>query len=509
MIIWQRLMYTAEHMLGLGVTSTRSALGRRIQQVLRGGRIRSVPQSWRVVIAGGLGLAALVTAVTLFFPPPVPGFSWAKVQGFTMQPVRVVSLRPAWLGRLEGVPPGLSPRDLAITRACQGGGWPFTASKSVANRHRYEELVAQYPHAFYPEYCLAEWFLLNKQTVPYQYWEQRALHDAPRVLAGRIVDDDGKPLAGARDLLWLSTYDPRNLRIDRAVTNLESVTTDQEGCFYIPVFRGIYSNAASPGLQSDVITDAQGQQMNSFTTGGRTSDWGQQGPNESLTYGMIARSHVGVLPKIIARPPIAIISQAGQVQGSQKHPVLIRSNRLDLAWKPVSGANLYSVFIETIIYNPFSKSFLFSSLAQRSSQETHMSIRLNGTGRENSNAPLFDRAKVYQCIVNAFRSSYGHSTLLNASRTFYFSPTNAVAPLALTPAAVAQQFGAGTVVTSITDKNGIVTISGTAPNHILLAMDGQDTFAIVGKLFGLTWEKAACGPVTGAKQGSFQATYYR
>ena len=238
----------AERMLGASVVPIRSSVGRRIQRLLTANR--SVPQSRRLRMGfvalgcmAALGLTFVVAGV-----PDVPGFSWAKAQGWQVSSVRVIDLDHGWPFLLTP-PRGFTSQDAALMKSCRpdfSGHWqrfydPKTGRPTNALRNFYVGILTTHPHFFYAEYNLANWYLAQNDQDHYWLWLRQSLRDAPGVLAGRMQYDDGRPMAGMQFGTDIDCYNSKNLK-DREGLDLlfPTVVTDAGGYYYLPVYRAIY-----------------------------------------------------------------------------------------------------------------------------------------------------------------------------------------------------------------------------------------------------------------------------
>ena len=469
---------------------------------------RRFPRPSRRLCLTVVALTGIALAGTAFYfnsRVTVPSFSWAKAQGWDVQPVRVVRLDPPWLMQFERVPGGLSQQDAALQRMCWVAQFGFqryydSQGSTVAARQVYEHVLALRPHFFYAEYEIADWYREHHKMALYHAWLQQSLRDAPAILAGRIVYDDDKPVQNAMAARNVSVYDKQGNVVGGPY---RFVTTDAEGCYYLPVFKGIYSTDGT-GLRFDSLWDAQGKNLNLYITGPEMSQIKDAGtPRARLTLGMVATSHVGVLPKLIARPKIQIISPSGSQTGDDKHPVLIKGNVLDLVWRPVPGAARYQVEItrEDSMVEPDDPHF------KNGAASTEVKLPLSGTDISDGKAPLFNRNTSYGLMIYAFSSTDPNKTqaLLDASDEYDFRPVDAVAPLALTKANLAQAFGAGAAVISVQQNNTQVIVTGSAPRETLIKSSIHDD--IIERLFGFQASEEHDGEVDSQGRQKFRMTF--
>ena len=273
----------AERHLGLGVVPFRSQVGRRIQQILsnspRPHRISRALRVGIVVTAGAaVALGLLVNAASRKTTPNTPAgraekaSAWAAPEGYLSQFVGA----KRWGGDIQPIqilptfdktvlyPSLLTEADKALIRQCKADAVVSTEYASggpaVHDRTVLESILARRPHFFYAEYLMGVWYKKSHDARGAQIWTDRAVQDAPAILAGRVQFADGRPVNGYTFTPSVSLYqsanfmdnhegydDPQNLQYP-------AVVTDAHGCYYLPVFRAVYDQ---PRLGNDLGVAAE------------------------------------------------------------------------------------------------------------------------------------------------------------------------------------------------------------------------------------------------------------
>jgi hypothetical protein len=185
-------------------------------------------------------------------------------------------------------------------------------------RLKLEKILSKRPHFFFAEYQLAEWYVLNGRMDLYETWQARALADAPAILAGRIQYEDGHPIAGLGTIQSI-TYVDTNSVADYSGKQVDyhCVFTDADGCYYIPVYPGLYRGGGVGGY-------APGGVLQPIWKAGSLY---MENPQP-----FISDQRVGLLPPAILRPDIRFTGELAARSYPEK-PLRLRGSRLSVEWQ--------------------------------------------------------------------------------------------------------------------------------------------------------------------------------
>ena len=130
-----------------------------------------------------------------------------------------------------------------------------------------------------------------------------------------------------------------------------------------------------------------------------------------------------------------------------------------------------------------------------------MPLVLSGTD------PLFDRRLQYSLSVVAHATQNpDENDNLSDTEQYDFRVAQGLAPQPLSKAALVQDIGPGTVVTSVTVQKGKVIATGTAPSDVLDKVGNDGRF---GKRYGLQWEGGQYSNPNSADVQTFRLTFTR
>lgn len=348
----ERMGRAKEPAFGVGISPVRSSVGRRIKRILDRTRTTAahLPKAALVIIALGAIVSAAV-AVPLFCPsfpghPLTPSTAtpttWTiPAQTSTTPPDYArhftLATRNRWdMASIQGVSEvggaqastingrlRIPVEDIAAMKGCV----PFDLVKTrnygltpppISIRTRLEKVLAKRPHFFFAEYRLAEWYVLNRQMKPYNVWRARALADAPAILAGRVQYEDGHPITGL-GIAPTIRYNNTNNLYDTSWQQVDyhCAFTDNDGCFYIPVYPGLY--------------EISGYGVYSAWGAGRTiSKFGNISLNTPHRFESDKR--VGLLPPAILNPWIQFTGPLA-VRSYPEKPLRLQGSSLPVAWK--------------------------------------------------------------------------------------------------------------------------------------------------------------------------------
>jgi beta-lactamase regulating signal transducer with metallopeptidase domain len=265
----------------LGVTPIRSSVGKRIRLILDRSRraVVRVP-AWGLTVAGLTVISLAGLAIAVFCPaeagwrlaaqasvagvtPPVSWtpdhdyashFRLAREHGWSMAPARGIALIDRPNGFENSVPTAIPQSDLTLMKACRstwsvdmnGDRYLSPDRAPLLLRDRIEKVLANHPHYFYAEYRLAIWYASHRDFEQYRVWRDRALADAPAIMAGRVQYDDGRPVVGMEySPFFLYRATDSDHESDFSPTPEDIAITDEDGCYYVPVYRALYDDLGS------------------------------------------------------------------------------------------------------------------------------------------------------------------------------------------------------------------------------------------------------------------------
>ena len=509
----------SQRTLTAGVAPFRSSVGHRIQAILSETRY-PVSAAPRMIL--GTVLCTLLCVPSAFLllnvglnaaPPTLPPnvvahFTWAKQQKWAVRPIRVLDLDPLGLARAAELTYDITPRDKAElstltyreTQYSGSGGPPKSA------RVHLEAMLALRPRFFYTEYLLGSWYRQHGQTAHGAALQAQALRDAPVVLAGRYAYDDGTPVAGLRFATEIRCYDPahltasnkdfqnRNSQNGPVQLQYENIVTDAEGCYYLPIFRAVYSQQDTMWMpeQLNALTAPHLKaHADLVTPRPATSGTTESGDTTRLSKGFIAESRVAVLPQTQVRPQITLNAPFNAAEGSIAKPLLIPGKQLTVSWQPYLNAATYQVQIDEhhpsrdaqgkVTQNSDEWSQIWASAqnpARLGLPITQTKITLDFIGTD----PVFSRAYPYTVTVLAMDRD---GKTISQSGQFAFEPQNASAPEPLTPAAFAKAIGPRFKIISIKTQGKQITVNALVPANVPWSRDMDDSLRTVGRRFGM------------------------
>ncbi|MEO7715399.1 MAG: M56 family metallopeptidase [Capsulimonas sp.] len=463
--------------IGVGVVPFRSAVGRRIQRILTAALTpaRALTRRLRIGVTIGALAAASFSVLLLGAGIDAPHFDWAKQQGWTVRPVRVVSLNHGRLftsatpdyeiskenqDLIDRIGPGMT----ANFFGKNGQEAPPASVKSSLER-----ILAKHPHFFYAEYLLGGWYNHHGNYKKGQEWVKASLRDAPAVLAGRTEYDDGSPVVGWRFRTSIGCSGMKNSQQHPTCLLIYPyVITDADGCYYLPVYRALYS---SSGI-NDMIDRAANRQVTAarFSGDGFAQELGgalsEPRGNQIEKYklilnkGFIAESHVGVLPVTQIRSRVNLHAPFDQSLGKVNHPIPVTAPQLSLSWEPYPHAFRYRIITGEYYNNAKGQPIIWTPLNIPSDHrsntievsQTHLTLDLAGKN------PIFNRNRVYLLNIEAINWK---GEIISDSGPCYFQPKSALAPMPLAEAFYSRSWGTHFKVTSVTKYGDGVIVEAT------------------------------------------------
>lgn len=472
----------AERRLGLGVVPFRSQVGQRIQQILSGTpHPRRVSRGLRMgiviatvaavvmglfVIAGSRQTTLNKKTDTAEKPTPwaapsgyLAQFVGAQRWGGDVQPIQILSV----FDKTVLYPSLLTEDENSLMRQCKSNGFYSTHYGSggppVHDRQVLEKILAQRPHFFYAEYLLGNWYQKSHNPRQAQAWIDRALQDAPAILAGRVQFADGKPVNGYTFTPSVSLFSSADFREvsfgynDPRTLIYPDVTADAHGCYYLPVFRAVY---AMPGRSWSLEDQQSAVARLAYHMDVMSPQTGHGGLSRFAVTG-----HIGVLPPMIARPYLTVGAPFHSINQKQDHPLRVSDAVLTVMWPRYAGAAKYEAHLAEVILGPHgnrSESDLNFDAADPHFHDaqptTSLTLPLSGS------QPVLFRNRLYSLVITA-RDADGNQ--LSDSKPYYFRPLAGVAPVPLTKAGLTKLLPPGFIVTAITKTAQGGVITGTMP----------------------------------------------
>lgn len=496
---------------GICASPVRSALGRRIRSVLDRSKTYSTRVSARARTSAVLGAAAVAISLVILFCPAIglpgdanaPGvpnpwsvtpaesavasrpwipadgylnqFGYARRHGWSAAPVSTVPMNASTESVGSGIYPVTAAQEVRLLRACQDGQDITMPSLSSPGRipstvkARLEEMLRDHPHFYFAEYRLAVWYLKNGQVGQFHLWMDRALSDAPSVLAGRFQYADGRPIAGVTFRTNVIDCMSASFKATRAnpalVVSYEALMTDRDGCYYIPVERGIHQGGDY--LQR---TDC-GDSNRSFTALDKNmaTEFGSTVGSQ-----FINDAHVGILPPTSESPYIQFAGGSSTAGSSDQTPLHVSANRFTLTWKQYPNCTGYAVSLYEFV--PVGKEAERGSgrLIQTEGSTIERSPKPSITLELNGSKPTFDRNDLYTVHVAALRGQEKFAD----SHDFWFIAEGGAGPIPLTKKGI--EFGLpGYSVESIRANNESVNV------RCLVRQSELDVNALYGPHFDL------------------------
>lgn len=495
-----------ERALGAGVAPFRSSVGRRIALLLAASRRPSANLTQRlklgVAFCALLAVCGSVWLLNAGADVDVPHFVWAKRQGWTVRPIRIIDLDHPGLTRVASLPYDITERDKAtLKQITDRDGFSYVPpGAKVSEKARLESVLATQPHFFYAEYLLGDWYRQNGDAARANRLQAQSLRDAPVILAGRYEYDDGTPVAGLQVETEIDCYSPTHLKAKSAafryvavMLQYPDVITDVDGCYYIPIFRAIYSQRGS-GWHPDELNAVTASHLKAhaalMTPGPATSGTTSSGDEDHLDKGFIAESRVAVMQQTEVRPKITLSAPFNAAEGSVEKPLLIKGSTVTISWRPYPNAVNYKVHIDE--HHPYYdkqgvSSDEWSEIRASSSNPSRLglplsqtSIRLDFAGTD----PVFNRTYPYTLTVQAMDRN---GEQVSASDQYAFKPMNALAPQPLTKAALAQALGPGFTVVSIQPQKDKVVVNAITPANLHWSFAKDQALEGSGRRFGFSF----------------------
>lgn len=460
----------------LGVTPIRSSVGKRIRLILDRSRQAAIRvPAWGLAITAVTVVSLAGLAIAIFCPaeagwrlaakasvvgvtPPVSWtpdpnyashFRLAREHGWSMAPARGIALIDRPNGFENSIRTAIPDSDLALMKACRST-WSVDVNSDrylspdrapLSLRGRIEKVLADHPHYFYAEYRLAIWYASHRDFGQYRLWRDRALADAPAVLAGRVQYDDGRPVAGmeyAPFFLYRATDSDHES--DFSPTPEDIAITDEDGCYYVPVYRALYD---------DLGSTVDGPSDPVFTTLKKSSVMTRQ-----YLHRIVIDRQVGLMPPVYIRPYMRFTGPYGAVKGSWKKPMHVSDTRINVSWTAPPGTTRYYIFfVEGILRGGKLLGDRMDPLGDTSYglETTSPSMTLDFMGR----LPIFGRGRTYKMTVVAFHGD----ERLSETRSLYFTPDKALAPMPVTGPNVEAAIPY-TRVQSVSQENGRTVVKG-------------------------------------------------
>ena len=492
-----------ERALGAGAAPFRSSIGRRITKILANGKpLLGLTLGLRFGILACALLAVFGSVLLLNTGVDVPHFTWAKQQGWTVQPIKIVNLDPPNMLWAKCHIYTISAKDRLLVKqwAPANGGIMGSPNSASLERQHLDTALANQPHFFYTEFLLSNWHRRHGEAAEASALLAQSLRDAPTVLAGRYQFEDGTPLAGFEFQTTITCYASDSLNEKSGVPLNFEVVTDSEGCYYLPVFRAIYnqrgigwSTGQLPRLTAGEIKGGAALVTpGPLTSGMMTSADPISGTSSvHLIKGFVAESHVAVMPQTEVRPKLILNAPFSAGEGSVTKPLTLTGSHLTISWQPYPKAASYRVHVDEhhprIGKDGSLNSDQWSEIRASASNPSQIGLpikqtkfNLDFTGLD----PIFNRRNVYGLTVQPLGLD---GEPISQSETYYFQSKNALAPLPLTKAALAQVLGSGFTVVSMEVSKDKVIVNAISPANFQGAKAAMDAIDNSGQRFGYSF----------------------
>ncbi|MDQ2731877.1 MAG: M56 family metallopeptidase, partial [Armatimonadota bacterium] len=251
-------------LLVAGVVSFRTNLGRRIQVILSGPRAALLSRRGRVMVFAGT--LVCTAAVTLLIStgshresssgherewrvPPgyLAHFKLGQREGWSIGPVISVPREDKPWPPSPLPPPMVTLEQQRFIKELNDKRFAQTTYASggppESYRHFIETTLTKRPHDFYAEYRMAISYLESHDLSNYHRWLDMSLRDAPAVLVGRMQYKGGEPVVGYEFQQSIQLSQSGNEMEPRRGLMFYTILTDEDGCYYLPVYRATYINA--------------------------------------------------------------------------------------------------------------------------------------------------------------------------------------------------------------------------------------------------------------------------
>jgi beta-lactamase regulating signal transducer with metallopeptidase domain len=237
-----------------GITmAKRSHLEGRLLAILDAARNRGL-LTWKFVVVavlGATGTAALLGGATL-----AREISSTDDLRDMAAPVKETSLE-GFFGGWRNLPFQLSDAEAAAIAKCLELAQQHRSTHNDVNqftvpevRASLEAILAANPELFYAEYLLGTWHRMNGDNAAADAFLRSAYRHAPVVVIQRYEDAKGKPIASAPVRHYaLECNRVQGGSLDPSL-ELEyfGLTTDADGCIYLPVYDTVYRRNAMASL---------------------------------------------------------------------------------------------------------------------------------------------------------------------------------------------------------------------------------------------------------------------
>lgn len=213
-----------------------------------------------VSVGIGLSLAGGIHTVDLDYDKRATWF----VQPVKPRPLKYSKFVAAETGKqYKRTDLAITPQVEAILRRCVTLAQAEDFAKDTETRDKLAELAEDEANGFYPAYLLGAWHGLNDDTAERDRWLRVTFARAQGAICQKLVDVNGKPVAGyAIDPVAIG-YD----RVEKGVLNATlflvypGIVTDERGIAYLPTYRSVYRLTdpklpigADPGLHPTKLT---------------------------------------------------------------------------------------------------------------------------------------------------------------------------------------------------------------------------------------------------------------
>ncbi len=487
-----------ERALGAGVTPFRSSVGRRIQIILSATSHSITIPTFQFRLSVALVVLTSSVGATLLFgaATEIPHFERAKKEGWSVQPIHIVHINHPGLTRVNTLPYDLTKEDKNLIKQLEPiASMTYNSSWVPPTSHKVELLrvLATHPHFFYAQYILGAWYQRHGDEIHGAALQEQALQNAPTILAGRVEYEDGSPVAGFEFSTSIKCFQPSNTKARRSafeqlapILYFPSVVTDSDGCYYLPLYRGLYCQvgmAYTPDYLNSLVASHLKAHAYLFTPGPVTAGTTDKDDVTWLDTGFYAESRVAVMPQTEIRARVQWNNPFVKLGALLNKPLRLTEHQMTVSWKPYPKADHYRVTVNE--YHIGGGSWEMTPIASEPGSITPLntavaqtSITLNLAGDK----PVFNRTYSYSISIEAFDA---RGETLSQSDSGYFMPLKGIAPEPITSSAIAQALGPGFNITSMQVWNDKVIVNALTPPNLKWTPATDDAITYSGKRFGL------------------------
>jgi hypothetical protein len=316
------------------------------------------------------------------------------------------------------------------------------------------------------ETLIANYYFLAEDRQKENEYRIQALRDAPVVLAGRVVFDDGAPAVGLPVtfmVVWYKTpFDKQN----EGAEKFNNIVTDQNGCYYIPSIPAY--TECYPLLDQTSLKNAGNQPLTESAKRGLDSALAPVSFDNCDQHDNMFRSDrkVGILPPIIAHPFVKLSPDYLNGLSHRLEPVPIIGDKLTVSWTPASHAISYKVAligVRNFFYEPDSHSGEYSKMIDVDHDPRFSYIpadKRSVTFDLKAKDTPFLKGQRWSVNIIAYDAKGNQWDVCPESEFIFSDPP---VPLGLTQEQILQRLPKGSSISKIENYGYEVTIRGQCP----------------------------------------------